>query len=383
MKIIKLSVIISVSLIIQDTSFANSNKKIDELIQSFIKENKVGGISVAVLSNEEKHIFNYGFVDDLKKVPITSNTIYTIASFTKTFTGTLGAIAAVDKKLDLDSPFIKYFPEIINNSNLKKITTRELLAHVSSFPFDFEPRPKTYKEIVNALNQFEGKNNPGSEYSYSNAGIGTVGFILQNIYSKSYQEILNDKILKPLNMDSTYLNVPVEKEKYITVGHDKNNIPVPYNKEIEAWFAAASLKSTITDMSKYLNAHINYLNIKDPNLSQAILLAHENKYCFEDKISCEQLSWQSHTISELKNSIGDTYFYKFNKDGTPLFYSKKINKNINFESNKIFIDKSGSGYGMSSYMAYIPNKKKGVVILINKSIGDSRIKLGRDILSNL
>ena len=270
MKIIKISIFISFSFIIQNVSFANSNKKIEKLVHYFMNENRVEGLSIAILNNEKINTFNYGFADDLKKIPITNNTIYTIASFTKTFTGTLGAIAAVDKKLDLDTPF---------------------------------------------------------RYS---------------IY-----------------------------------------IPVKYNKAIEACFATASLKSTITDMSKYLNAHINYSAIKELNISKAILLAHENKYCFEDNISCEQLSWQSHIISELKNSTGDTYFIKFDKNGTPIFYSKKIIKKSNFVKNKIFIDKTGSGYGMSSYIFYIPDEKKGVVILINKSIGDSRIKFGRDILRNL
>ena len=106
MKIIKISIFISFSFIIQNVSFANSNKKIEKLVHYFMNENRVEGLSIAILNNEKINTFNYGFADDLKKIPITNNTIYTIASFTKTFTGTLGAIAAVDKKLDLDTPFI-------------------------------------------------------------------------------------------------------------------------------------------------------------------------------------------------------------------------------------------------------------------------------------
>ena len=113
------------------------------------------------------------------------------------------------------------------------------------------------------------------------------------------------------------------------------------------------------------------------------MLVHQNRVCFADKLSCEQLAWQSHHLSALKNSIGDTYFIAFNKNGFPLFHIKKIiNANL-LADGKIFIDKTGSGYGMSSYMAYIPEQKIGVVILTNKFLGDERIKLGRDILQNL
>ncbi|KAB8028479.1 serine hydrolase [Fluviispira multicolorata] len=364
----------------ESNAVSNSNSEINKLTNAFMELNKIEGMSLAVINNDKIVINNYGFSNKSERAQTTSNTIYTIASFTKTITGTLAAVASIDGKLNLDAPFVNYFSELKNNKNLSKITSSELLAHVSSFPFDFNPRPKTYSALVSKLNEFKGNGDPGKEYSYSNAGIGTMGYVLQNIYAKNYQEILEDKMLRPLNMNSTYLNVPKDKEKYIALGHDKNNNPVPYSSDIEAWFAAASLKSTISDITKYLNAHINYSSIKDANLSKAILLAHENKYCFEDKISCEQLAWQAHIISELENSVGDTYFNKFDKDGNPTFASKKIIENKNFVKNKIFIDKTGSGYGMSSYMAYIPEDKIGVVILINKSIGDERIKLGRDIL---
>ncbi len=374
--------LISFIFLIPKESYSLSNKKIDELAHEFMEKNKVDGMSIAVLNKNESLIFNYGFSNKTEKIPTNSDTIYTIESFTKTVTATIAAIASVEQKLNLDDPFIKYFPELKNEKNLNKITSSHLLGHVSSLPFDFDPRPKTYTSLVNDLQQFKVQKAVGSEYSYSNASIGTVGYVLQNVYAKDYQEILEDKILRPLNMTSTYLNVPKEKEKYIALGHDKNNNIVPYSRSIEIWFAAASLKSTISDMAKYLNSHINYVSINDKVLSKAIPLVHENKYCFIDKISCEQLAWQAYTLSELEKSTGDTYFTHFDKNGNPVFDKIKIIENKSFEKNKIFIDKTGSGYGMSSYMAYIPEEKIGVVILINKSIGDERIRLGRDILKD-
>ncbi len=371
-----------ISLPAPSNSYTTSNS-IDNLAHAFMHANKVEGMSIAVISNDKTRIFNYGFANKLKNMPTTSNTIYTIASFTKTFTAMLAAIASVDEKIHLGDPFIKYFPDLKNQNNLNKITTNELLAHVSSFPFDFEPKPTTYPDIVNSLKQFIPKRSPGSEYSYSNAGIGTVGYVIQNVYANNYQTILSDKILKPLNMHSTYLNVPIEKEKYIAVGHDNNNQIIPYSKNLDVWFAAASLKSTIADMAKYLNAHINYTSIKDKNIAKAISLVHENKYCFVDKVSCEQLAWQAHSISEFDKSTGDSYFIHFDKDGNSLFATKQIVQNKAFASNRLFIEKTAGGYGMSSYMVYIPTQKIGVVILLNKTVGDERIKLGRDILKKL
>ncbi|MEN9449713.1 MAG: class beta-lactamase [Pseudomonadota bacterium] len=364
-------------------AYAFSDAKINALAHSFMEKNQVPGLSMAVIDHNKIHFYNLGWADPIKKIPTSNQTIYTIGSFSKTFTATLAARAMVETKLNLNDPFINYFPELKNNTNLNKITFNELPAHVSGLPFDFQPRPKNYAELIQDLQQYKLPRAAGSEYSYSNAGIGLVGYVLQSIYHQNYQAILTTKVLTPLNMHSTYLQVPGVNEKYLAVGHDTQNNIVAYNKNIETWFAAASLKSSISDLAKYLYAQINPDTLLDKNLSKTIALVHQNRYCFADKLSCEQLSWQAHTLSVLNSSSGDTYFIAFDKQGFPLFHNKKIINGNPLTNSKIFIDKTGSGYGMSSYMAYIPEQKIGVVILTNKFLGAERIKLGRDILQNI
>lgn len=382
-KTLKTITLITCALLIQTNVYSSSDKKIDELVRVFIKENKVPGMSVAIINKSTISILNFGFANDLKKTPVTKDTIYTIASFSKTVTALLTAIAAQEERLKLDDSFTKYIPDLHNDNNLSKITLSELLGHVSSFPFDFKPRPANYASIIEGLNHFQADRTPGSKYNYSNAGIGTLGFVLQNVYKEPYQDILNQKMLIPLHMTSTNLHVPEEQQKLIALGHDKNNQPVPYNPINEAWFAAASLTSTISDMGKYLNAQINPESLNNKTLLQALATVHENRYCFADKISCEQLAWQAHLISHMNTSQGDTYFIDFDTNGMPIFDQKEIKINDDFNKNKLFIDKTGSGYGMSSYMAYVPEERVGVVILINKNIGDERIRLGRDILKGM
>lgn len=368
---------------IQIPVYACNDEKINALAHTFMEKNQVPGMSMAVIDHNNIHFYNLGWADPAKKIPTNNETIYTIGSFSKTFTAALATRAMLEKKLNLNDAFINYFPELKNNPNLNKITFNELLAHVSGLPFDFQPRPKNYSELIRDLQQFKLTREPGSAYSYSNAGIGIVGYVLQKVYAKPYQDLLSIKILKPLGMHSTYLQVPSEKQQYIATGHTKANQIVIYDKNVETWFAAASLKSTISDLAKYVYAQIHSDTLKDKTLAQTFIAVHKDKYCFANPISCEQLAWQAHAISDLKNSMGDTYFIDFDKQGFPLFHNKKIINEKPLTNSKIFIDKTGSGYGMSSYMAYIPEQKIGVVILTNKFLGDERIKLGRDILQSL
>jgi len=250
-----------------------------------------------------------------------------------------------------------------------------LLGHVSSLPFNFTPSPTTYSEGIADFNQFIPSYPPGSQYRYSNAGIGIMGYILQVIYHKDYETILADKINKPLEMHSTYLNLPADKLQNVALGHDDSGIR-RYDNHLDVWFAAASLKSTIIDMAKYLSAQINYTSLNNPTLSQAIAIVHQNKYCFANQQSCEQLAWQAHIMSALNNSDDDT-FYSVDNKGNINFGTQAIINNSHFPK-RYFVDKTGAGYGMSSYMAYIPDKKLGIVILlnrtflINKAMGESK-----------
>jgi beta-lactamase class C len=362
--------------------YAADTKTINSLAETFMAQNHVNGLSIAVIEKGKITIFNYGYADIATKRPITSQTIYPIASFTKSITATLAAIADADNKIALNNAFTDYIPELASNKNLDQMTINALLGHSASLPFDFNPPPQTYSEALNHLNHFVPAQPPETEYHYSNLSIGLVGYVLQNVYHEPYQTILEKNLLKPLDMHSTYLVVPSEKEKYITTGYDQDNHIVPYDKNLTVWFAAASLKSTISDMALFVKAQMDNNVLSNRELAKAITMVHKNKYCFEDGASCEQLAWQAHLLSQLKKNTEDSYFY-LDKHQNPDFETKKLLENKTFSSQPFFVDKSCSGYGASGYMAYNPSQKTGVVILLNKSVGNKRIRLGRDILLSL
>lgn len=368
------------SLCLQIPAQADNDVKINAMTQAFLEKNQVPGLSMAIIDQNKIHFYNFGWADPVKKIPASNQTLYTIGSFTKTFTAALAARAVFQKKLNLNISITHFFPELTQNPYLKSITLNELLTHTAGLPFDFKPRPHNDAEFIQDLKHYLPSKTPGSEYSYSNLGIGLVGYVLQNLYHQNYQTLLSTNLLIPLHMHSTYLQVPAHQEKYLAIGHDPQNKRMAYNKNLETWFAAASLKSNIVDLAHYLSAQINADTLHDKDLRKAFLLVHQTRYCFTDNLSCEQLAWQAHRLSVLKNAIGDTYFINFDKDGFPRFDNKRIIANNFLTNEPIFIDKTGSGYGMSSYMAYLPQQKIGIVILTNKFLGNARIKLGRDVL---
>jgi CubicO group peptidase (beta-lactamase class C family) len=363
-------------------TFAAANHSIDSIAKQFMQKNHVSGLSIAIINGSTLTTHNYGYANELTKTKTNDNTIYSVASFSKTFTGTLVAIAQVENKLNLNKPFSNYIPALKNNTNLDNITVKMLITHTGSLPFNLNPPPDNFNQAVKQLKNFTPVYTPGTKYSYSNLSIGLNGYILENIYQQSYESLLYTKISQRLGLTSTYLELPNKLVPLVALGHENNQLR-PYQKNSDLWYAAASLKSNIVDMGKYLQAHINYTQLNDKTLTQAIELIHQNYYCFENAPACEQLSWQAHAKSQLTSSIEDSNFIGIDKQGNYNFAKIPVTTKNTLKNQAIFIDKSCGGYGMSGYMAYNPVKKVGVVILLNKSLGQERIRLGRDILMEL
>ena len=165
------------SLCLQISAQAYNDVKINALAQDFLEKNQVPGMSIAVIDQNKIHFYNFGWADPVKKIPASNQTLYTIGSFTKTFTAALAARAMIEKRLNLNASITHYFPELSQNPHLKSISLYELLTHTSGLPFDFKPRPSNYAELIQDLQQYQPSRAPGSEYSYSNAGIGLVGYV--------------------------------------------------------------------------------------------------------------------------------------------------------------------------------------------------------------
>lgn len=352
---------------------SESNRALKSITKDFIENNKIEGMSIAIIQDDEIKIYNYGFSDKKQNKKTTNDTIYRINSFSKTITATLASIAHLENKINLDSPFTEYLDELKTNEKLNEITTTHLLAHVGGMPFILSiDDPKNYDDVIKTLKTYHPVELTGKKYMYSNYSIGLVGYILESVYKQNYEKILYEKIGANIGLQSTYLKIPEDKIDLFAIGHDENNNTVPMRTIVPPLFAAGELKSTISDMAKYLHAQINYEALKNSNLKTAISLTHKINFCFKHSTTCQELGWQDHELNDLQSgTIENTTLEQYEIERNPADNSER----------NIFIDKTGAGLGFSSYMAYIPQQKKGVVVLINKTIGNERVAFGRTILN--
>ena len=137
---------------------------------------KAGGLAVAVYAAGHTQFFNYGFADGTTKRPITSDTLFNVASVRKPFEAILVALGTLRGELSLDDPVSRYVPEL-RGDYIKSVTIGELATHTSGLllPTDHPPWPNdpfTLQQFFNMLNAWtpQSGEQPGKQRVYTHAG---------------------------------------------------------------------------------------------------------------------------------------------------------------------------------------------------------------------
>ncbi|MFT3867417.1 MAG: serine hydrolase [Nibricoccus sp.] len=187
--------------------------------------------------------------------------IFEIGSITKVFTGLLLGQAVVDGMVRLDDPVSKFLPATVKlHPSVAAVTLEQLATHTSGLvnnpdnltnadplnPFADYTVSQFYEFLVQQ--QLEGP--APHPYSYSNAGVGLLGHILELSYHKTFAELVAQKIAQPLGMNDTVVTLSDSQTKRFAAPHDKE-------KPAKAWLlptlaGAGALRSTAADMAKLI-----------------------------------------------------------------------------------------------------------------------------------
>ncbi|WP_237274432.1 serine hydrolase domain-containing protein [Tenacibaculum ovolyticum] len=347
--------IIFIACLLMFITSCKSSKEKDNLVSNILEQeidflldrSTFNSISVGAIINEETYELHKGELTKGQGNKPTNETLYEIASLTKTFTGTLLAKAIVDNKVSLDDDIRKVLGGDYTNLEFKDepITYKHLVTHRSGIPNMFPNRPDIFKNpdfdklpfIINKLQEGYTKDKfikelqlvnldtiPGSKFEYSNAATNLLGFCLENIYDKKFEDLLKENLLDPLKMSHTKILLTKEDQFKLAQGYNERNMKMPFNS-IKYMNAEGGIKSTLPDMMKYVKFH---LEKEDPVVERA----HQEVLGLWEDFD-NGLFWQ---IAKTK--------------GEPI---------------KIF--QNGGAFGSSSWLTIIPEKKMGVFIITNQA----------------
>lgn len=255
-------------------------KVIDPKASVALKNDLINVLSIGIYINQTPYTFHYGELTKNKGDKPKDNTIYEIASVTKTFTGTLAAKAVAMGKLDLEDDIRKYLPQPYPNLAYqgKAIKVKHLLTHTSGLPggllgfkevrtdineiefnhqyLNFENK-QTKAQFFQELAQLKMTSEPGSRFNYSNPGSNLMGYILERIFNRPFQQLILDEIIAKADMDDTHFHTPKNKQQRLANGY-LLNMPAPETNLAKVlWGAEGALKSTLVDLLKYIRYQLN------------------------------------------------------------------------------------------------------------------------------
>lgn len=241
-------------------------------IGAYANEHDFNGTILVQKGPEIRYAKSFGFANIGLKVPNANDTKYKIASITKAFTSVLILQLRETGKVDLNKTLGTYLPDY-SGAGRDKVTIHQLLNHTSGID-NFDKIKSAEEALKNGIEQYQKPfttdqllvrfcsgplvSEPGKKFSYNNADYIILGKIIERIYGRTFDQVLDEKILKPVDLVDTgvlyqHAIVPGLAATYFKRDDLKalaNDLPVyPEN-----WFSAGSMYSTAADVLKFCNA---------------------------------------------------------------------------------------------------------------------------------
>ncbi|MBD8899790.1 serine hydrolase domain-containing protein [Rhodanobacter sp. DHG33] len=318
------------------------DRAVDRAANDYFRNRCHVGVSIVVIEAGQPHFYDYGSTSRDKAALATPQSIYELASVTKTFTATLAAQALVDGRMSLDGDFRNDLPGDFGNLAWKgqPITLRTLATHYSGMPRDIPDTDALFanknapdfiarmvalnrgfgrEQFLAALHDTRLRSTPGEKQVYSNAGFLVIGLGLEKVYGKPFDQVLRQYITQPLGMASTGLTLDDGERSRLVNGYDGYDRAAPYHAQNAG--AAWGLYASTEDMARYVRWQ---LDGNDP----AVRLSHQVLTGSTD--DGEAMAW----------NLG-------NDQGQPV------------------ISHSGGSFGMSSQVVLYPKQHEGFALLAN------------------
>jgi CubicO group peptidase (beta-lactamase class C family) len=321
------------------------HQQLEPLIQALMRQQSVPGLAIGVVvGNKVVYAKGFGLKNlDRKDDPITTESLFHMASITKLFVGTSVMQLVEQGKVSLDSPVVKYVPYFrMKDMRYQDITVRQMLTHTSGMPDveDYEWDKPQYDDgalerYVRSLSHRALLTKPGTDFAYSNMAYEILGDLISKVSGETFDDYVQQNTLTPLAMTNSTLLVKDANARLLTTGHVLNSTddPVvskvfPYNRMHSP---SSNLHSNVVDMLRWAVANINRGELDGKRILKA---------------STYDIMWRPTRDDPDEGSIGISWF---------------VGKYRGFTT----VSHSGGDTGYATHLMMIPEKQMAVVSMSN------------------
>ncbi|HRH44298.1 MAG TPA: serine hydrolase, partial [Pyrinomonadaceae bacterium] len=321
-------------------------KLLDSLIQREMTDKELGGVAIALVDNQQiVWQKGFGFSNPQTKMPITTETVFRVGSVSKLFTDIAIMRLVEQGKVDLDAPITNYLPDFKpKNPFNKPITLRQLMSHRAGLVREppigsyFDSVNSSLADSVKSLNQTFLVYAPETRTKYSNAGVATVGYVLEKTQKQAFADYLKQNLLDPLGMKQSDFKPSSNTIKNLA----KAEMWTVFGKTFEAptfelgIAPAGSMYTTTGDLSRF---------------ASAVFAADDKTNSVLKKSTLEKMWQPQYAAPNQKNGFG-------------------IGFAVSDLDGHREVGHGGAIYGFSTQLSLLPDDKLGVVVISTKDFSN-------------
>ncbi|UJC33892.1 PDC family class C beta-lactamase [Pseudomonas aeruginosa] len=350
---------------------------VDAAVQPVMKANDIPGLAVAISLKGEPHYFSYGLASKEDGRRVTPETLFEIGSVSKTFTATLAGYALAQDKMRLDDRASQHWPAL-QGSRFDGISLLDLATYTAGgLPLQFpDSVQKDQAQIRDYYRQWQPTYAPGSQRRYSNPSIGLFGYLAARSLGQPFERLMEQQVFPALGLEQTHLDVPEAALAQYAQGYGKDDRPVrvgPGPLDAEGY----GVKTSAADLLRFVDANLHPERLDRP-WAQALDATHRGYYKVGDMT--QGLGWEAYDwpISLKRLQAGNS---------TPMALQPhriaRLPAPQALEGQRL-LNKTGSTNGFGAYVAFVPGRDLGLVILANRNYPNAeRVKIAYAILSGL
>lgn len=329
---------------------AKKVEKIEKYINQIVKEGRIGGLSVAIVKDNEIVLNKgFGYSDVENKVACDEHTLFAIGSCTKAFTTGLLASLHDEGLFDWEKPVSTYIPYFGMKDEFaqKQINGVDICSHRSGLPrhdLIWYGAAKPRRELIESIKFMDPSKPFRTTWQYNNFMYLTAGVVAEEITQKKWEDLIQERLFNPLGMTDSkihfedFLNT---KNKALGYQEEERKIKKMEYRNIDHMGPAGSIFSSSTDMAKWVQLFLNKGKAND----KAILSEAQIEFLLSPKM--------------IMNGGGDGETLKQT--------SYALGWMVSEYKGKTFIEHGGNIDGFTASVSMMPEENLGIVVLTNKN----------------
>ena len=346
---------------------------VDAAVAEVMREYGIAGMAIGVSRDGEQRFFNYGDASRAPRRAVSSDTLFELGSISKTFTVTLAAYAQATGRLSLTDSPAKWVPEL-QGSEFARLTLVNLATHTAGgFPLQVPDAVQSMAQLMDYLKAWTPRYAPGTRRTYANPSIGMLGVVAARALGEPYVVAMEQRLFPKLGLRDTYLEVPPGKMPDYAQGYDKQDAPVRVNPGVLA-DEAYGVKSSARDMLRFVEINLGTAPV-DATLQRAIAETHTGYY--QLGAMTQDLIWEQYRYPV---SVEDLVHGNSAQVAFETLPVKALQPPL-APQQAVWINKTGATNGFGAYVAFVPSRKLGIVILANRNYpNEARVRLALRVL---